>query len=354
MALWLTRVGKHGEHELKFLESGRVYFTWRGLNKDLGAAQDLPQMYRVFQETYLDMATGRIQNWGRQGVKFALEMSRSDWVALPSKFNPVIHFGKITGDYEFDASAQDPYFHSRKIDWFARDIPRDRFDQDILYSLGAFLTVAQIRRNNAEARIMEMASNDWSVPKSSAERTKTDVPIKSKGTSEPIVDEGDLEADADLAEIASDQIAKLFLAKYKGGKLAHLVKAILKAEGYEVYMPPEGPDKGVDLLAAPGNLGFGEPRICVQVKSSDSPVERMVLDQLRGVMENFNAERGLLVSWGGFKQTIEKERASQFFHVHFWDRDDLLVTLYKTYDKLPESIRNELPFKRVWVMVRED
>ena len=119
-------------------------------------------------------------------------------------------------------------------------------------------------------------------------------------------------------------------------------------------MPPEGPDKGVDLLAAPGNLGFGEPRICVQVKSSDSPVERMVLDQLRGVMENFNAERGLLVSWGGFKQTIEKERASQFFRVRLWDRDDLLVNLYKTYDKLPESIRNELPLKRVWVMVQED
>ena len=354
MALWLTRAGKHGEHELKFLESGRVYFTWRSLTKDLGAVQDLPQMYQIFQEAYPDTATGRIQNWGRQGAQFALKMSKGDWVALPSKLNPVIHFGKIIGDYEFDTSAQDPYFHSRKIDWFARDIPRDRFDQDILYSLGAFLTIAQIKRNNAEARIMEMAGNDWSVPKNSAERTKHNVPIKSKGTSEPMVDESDLEADADLAEIAGDQIAKLVLAKYKGGKLAHLVKAILKAEGYEVYMPPEGPDKGVDLLAAPGNLGFGEPRICVQVKSSDSPVERMVLDQLRGVMENFNAKRGLLVSWGGFKQTIEKERASQFFRVRLWDRDDLLANLYKTYDKLPESIRNELPLKRVWVMVQED
>ena len=68
-----------------------------------------------------------------------------------------------------------------------------------------------------------------------------------------------------------------------------------------MYMPPEGPDKGVDLLAAPGTLGFGEPRICVQVKSGDSPVDRMVLDQLRGVMENFNADRGLLVRLGWFQ-----------------------------------------------------
>lgn len=58
-----------------------------------------------------------------------------------------------------------------------------------------------------------------------------------------MVDNGVLEADADLAEIASDQIAKLVLAKYKGGRFAHLVKAILTVQGYDVYMPPEGPDK---------------------------------------------------------------------------------------------------------------
>lgn len=352
MALWLTRAGKHGEHELKFLDSGRVYFTWRGLDKDLSVAKDLPQMYQIFQEAYPDASTGKVQNNGRQGLQFSLKMRQGDWIALPSKLSPVIHFGKITGDYEFDASAQDPYYHSRTIDWFARDIPRDRFDQDILYSFGAFLTIAQIRRNNAEARIMEMADNDWSVPKGSIERTKADA-LQSKAPPEEMADDA-LEADADLAEIASDQIAKLVLAKYKGGRLAHLVKAILIVQGYDVHVPPEGPDKGVDLLAAPGSLGFGEPRICVQVKSSDSPVERTVLDQLRGVMENFNAERGLLVSWGGFKQTIERERAAQFFRVRLWDRDDLLANLYKVYDKLPESIRNELPLKRMWVMVQED
>ena len=101
-------------------------------------------------------------------------------------------------------------------------------------------------------------------------------------------------------------------------------------------------------------LGFGEPRICIQVKSGDSAVECTVLDQLRGVMENFNADRGLLVSWGGFKQTIERERAVQFFRVRLWDWDDLLTNLYKAYDELPESIRSELPLKRIWVMVRDD
>ena len=89
-------------------------------------------------------------------------------------------------------------------------------------------------------------------PKNSIERTTVDVP-KSKVTPEEMADNDALEADADFAEIASDQIAKLVLAKYKGGRLAHLIKAILTVQGYNVYMPSEGPDKGVDLLAAPGS-----------------------------------------------------------------------------------------------------
>ena len=354
MALWLARAGSHGEYEQKFLKEGRIYFTWNDLKEDLSKANELAEMYEIFRNVYPDKAARTIQSWGSQCNQFTLKMAPGDWVALPSKFNPVIHFGKITGNYRYDSSAEDPFYHWRTIDWFAQDIPRDRFDQDILNMLGAYLTYAKIWKNNAEGRIHEMASNDWFVPKNSKERAKLDLPEKAKPLEDSFDNIDASEADTDLAEIASDQIAKLILAKFKGHGLARLVKAILEAEGYEVHMPPEGPDKGVDLLAAPGNLGFSEPRICVQVKSSDGPVERVILDQLIGVMQNFNAERGLLVSWGGFKQSIERERAAQFFRVRLWDRDDLLANLYKTYDKLPESIRTELPLKRIWIMVRED
>jgi len=49
----------------------------------------------------------------------------------------------------FDLSMGSPYCHYRDVDWLAKDIPRDRFDQDILYSLGAFMTVCRINKNNA-------------------------------------------------------------------------------------------------------------------------------------------------------------------------------------------------------------
>lgn len=61
---------------------------------------------------------------------------------------PTIHFGKVTKEYQWNKGEANP--HSIQVDWTDKDIPRDRFDQDILYSLGAFMTVCQVRRNNTE------------------------------------------------------------------------------------------------------------------------------------------------------------------------------------------------------------
>ena len=35
MTLWLIRAGSRGEHEQKFLDEGKVYVAWDGLNVDL-------------------------------------------------------------------------------------------------------------------------------------------------------------------------------------------------------------------------------------------------------------------------------------------------------------------------------
>ncbi len=62
------------------------------------------------------------------------------------------------------------------------------------------------------------------------------------------------------------------------------------------------------------------------------------------------ADQGLLVAWGGFKSTVEKETAQQFFRVRFWDQEDLIEQLLRHYDKLDEKIRADIPLKRVWTV----
>jgi restriction system protein len=82
------------------------------------------------------------------------------------------------------------------------------------------------------------------------------------------------------------------------------------------------------------------------VKTGDRPT----LDQLIGAMQNVNAEQGLLVSWGGFKTSIDKELPTQFFRVRLWDQDSIIDELMSNYDRLDEDIRAELPLKRIWTL----
>lgn len=340
MALWLVRAGSHGEYEQKFLEESRIFLTWDGLSHELSGMEDRGQLRALLEDVYSDAPKGRIRNYVGQIWAFSQSIAVGDWVILPSKQKPAIHVAEVKGNYTFNPEGEDPFFHYREIEWIAQDVPRTNFDQDLLYSFGAFMTVCQVSRNDAEVRVRNMAKNGW---KSSG--PKLGIPEKTE--EENADNSGVLE---DLAQAARDQLARLIIQRFQGHGMTRLVDAVLRARGYTTYMSPEGPDKGVDILAAPEPMGFGEPRVCVQVKSSDSALDRPTLDQLIGVMQNVQASHGLLVSWGGFKSSVDKEEATQFFRVRLWNQADLIDQVLAQYDKLDEDIRTELPLKRIWIV----
>ncbi len=222
---------------------------------------------------------------------FSHRMQPGDWVVVPSKSKPVLNVAEITGLYVFRADAEDPYYHHRAVKWVGKDVPRSTFSQDLLYSLGAIMTICQIERNDAEKRVRVMAAAGW----------KPETPSGKVAGAAPETSPSEAADEVDLEQLARDQIARLIIQRFKGHSMERLVEAVLKAQGYTTYHSPMGADKGVDLLAAPGPLGFGHPRICVQVKSSDSPVDHPTLSQLLGTIHSVQADQGLLVSWGGFK-----------------------------------------------------
>jgi restriction system protein len=267
---------------------------------------------------------------------------------MPSKIQSGLYFGELKGSYNYAASGPDPYFHWREIDWFSGLIPRSVFPQDLLYSFGAFLTICKVQRNDAEARIQAMAARHWQPEGISA--------IGARQTAEPCagvtVDEPEGN-NVDLEELAADRIVRLIEARFKGHELASLVEAILQAEGYTTYRSPAGADGGADILAGGGELGFGKPQICVEVKSGSDPVDRPTVDKLIGAGQKFGAETCLFVSWGGFKPNVQKELARDFFRVRLWSRKELLEKLFAHYAQLPEEIRLALPLKRVWMVAQE-
>ncbi|BDV42757.1 restriction endonuclease [Geotalea uraniireducens] len=344
MAIWLIRAGSYGEYEQKFIQEKRVYVTWDNFNQDLSLLSSRDTLYAAMASIYPDSKPKRLQNWVSQVWPFAHEINTGDLVILPLKTQPVIYIGEVTGDYHFEPDGPNPFYHWRPVTWIGEAIPRSNFSQDILYTLGAFLTICRVQRNNAEARINAMRANDWK-PESVAAVAAT--PAVAADTDEAAVS-------TNLEELALDQIARVIEAKFKGHGLTRLVEAILNAQGYTTYRSPEGSDGGADILAGTGPLGFGAPRLCVEVKSEASPIDRPTVDKLIGAVTKFKANEGLFVSWSGFKTNVQKELAASFFTVRLWTQKELLEQLFAHYDKLDEDLKAELPLKRIWMIAAQE
>ncbi|MFZ2956555.1 MAG: restriction endonuclease [Candidatus Ozemobacteraceae bacterium] len=345
MSIWLIRAGSHAEFELKFIQESKIFVTWNDLDVNLKKLSDRKTLLETLTNLYPDCKLKTLQNWAGQIWPFAHEMRKGDLVVLPLKTQRAIQIGEITDEYHFEKNGPNPFYHWRTVKWLGETIPRANFGTDLLNTFGAFLTICRVQRNNAEARLKAMRANGWKPEKISAV-TKIQ-PITDANASEEF-------AEADLEEQGRDQIAQLISARFKGHGLTRLVEAILKAQGYTTYRSPEGADGGADILAGAGPLGFGAPRLCVEVKSDSAPTDRPTVDKLLGAITKFGAQEGLFVSWSGFRNNVQKELAASFFRVRLWTQKELLEALFANYDRLDDDLKAELPLKRIWTVAAQE
>lgn len=329
MSVWLCRAGRYGQYEARFLEDNKIFYTFEEISVPLssfGSRKDLQEYFLKVTPTVKENAA---MVYASQGWTFFNGMKPGDWIITPSKTSPgLLHFAEISGEYIFDENAEESYRHARSVKWFS-EMYRNQFEQDIQSVLNAPMTIYKIKQ--AE-RIKKIVSSDRKSPVGQAFTPPTETYVR------------DLEAES------LEEISDFLIRNYKGHGLERIVEAILKAKGFTVFRSPKGADHGVDLLASAGGLGFDAPKICVQVKSTDSAVERPVLDQLIGTMANVGADYGLLVSWGGFKSSIIREIPMQFFKVRLWSHIEILNELLQCYDLLDEDIKQEIPLKKIWVL----
>jgi restriction system protein len=342
MAVWLIRGGRHGEVEQKQIDDKRIYLTWRELRDNIGG-KSIKELQSILRQTYPDAPEQRIvQNSGQFNI-FANKMSPGDMVLLPRRGQGVVQIGRIASDYKFEPTGPDGFRHYRNVDWNQTAVPRSNFDSELLHKLNAATTICGIKGDNIESRVQKAIAGTGSI---------SPPPIKPSGTGDD--DPSPPEESFDWEQQARDEIHKLIQQRFKGHDLETLIDAVLEAQGYTTYRSPIGADKGIDILGARGPLGFEVPRLAVQIKSETAPIGRQVLDQLIGAMQNVNADYGLLVSWSGFKDTVAREIPAQFFRVRLWTAEDVIRELLGVYEQLPESIRAEIPLKRIWVVAETE
>lgn len=341
VAVWLARAGRHGVDEATALNEGRAIIGFSEI-PDLSTASSETDISDLVRRTYTASSENRIRNLASQLIAFVLRMKVGDIVALPLKtVSGTIALGRVSGPYSFH-EIDGVMRHTRPVEWIRPDVPRSAFQQDLLYSLGAFMTVCRIQRNGAETRI-------------SAILDRYPDPGFTEAITEISQDEvTEVSVPSDVAEIAHDQVVARIQSQFQGHDLARLVEAVLRAEGYQTSLSPPGPDGGVDILAGRGSLGLDEGGLCVQVKATDSSADVNIFRALQGTMQTFKADKGLLVSWNGFTRQVKQEARQSHFQVRLWAASDLVQAIYRVYDKLGEEIQAELPLKRIWALVTDD
>jgi len=339
---WLVRLGKFGETEAHALASGELVTGWD--LDDLSAAETREAILPIVQAAYPDEAAGTTQNWAVQLNQFKNVIQPGDLTVTPLKTTGQVAIGEVQGGF-FQLDGQP----ARKVKWLRTDLPRSAIKQDLLFSLGASQTVCEVSRNEAAQRFAKLAK-DGVDP---GPATTIGKPLAAGASVQADGGEADLSG-VDLAQLARDQIERRIAAVFTGHGFTELIAAILRAQGYQTRVSPPGTDRGIDIVAGQGALGFGGPRLVVQVKSGDIVADQPTLQSLIGCVQDAHAEHGLLVSWSGFKAPVRQRVNELYFRVRLWGREEILDALFSVYEQLPEEIRAELPLRRVWSLVPAD
>jgi restriction system protein len=203
------------------------------------------------------------------------------------------------------------------------------------------MTVCEIQRNDADRRLTAVFDG----------KPDPGIEVGSVSAPGPDVAPGVETAPRDLEVEGRDQIGSYLYSQFQGQKMVRVVSGILRAQGFWVKERPEaGADGGVDAVAGRGSLGLDSPRIVVQVKVRADQVGTGELDALEGTIAKFGADHGLIVSWGGFSSKAREQARVRGFKLRCWDQWDLITGITENWDRLPDDLRADLPFQRIWTI----
>ena len=314
---------------------------------DLSAIATEESMQLYLQQSMAGEKPAAIINYRSQLWRFRHVITVGDLIVLPQKTTKEIAIGVVIGPYKYLGDEEDPgKRHVIQVDWKKTDLPRSAVGQDLLYSLGAFMTICEVKRNEAVKRLesLMLTGTDpggfgtTTVPKYSSEVSEEDDALLTA---------------VDIEQIAYDAIVSRINEKFLGHQMSRLVAEVLTAKGFHCETKPPGPDGGVDILAANGPLGLDSPKIVVQVKSESGQVGDEVVQTLQGAITRFGADQALLVAWGGINKNAKKFLETEKFRVRVWTSEDLVAQLMEHYSSLSEEIKSELPLKQIWTVIQE-
>jgi restriction system protein len=347
MRAWIVRAGRNGEREEWALTNG-VAGGGFSETPDLTSATTREAVKEIVAGAHPRKSAGFVNNFTAQLWAMRARIADGDIAVMPRKHSGTIALGYAKGGYRFVDGDDPSRRHAVGVEWATTDLPRSVVKQDLLYSLGAYLTVCEVSRNEGAVRLKHLL--DHGIDPGAQETAEQVAIAAGDGGETPDA----FAAQVDLEQAARDRISGIIGERFAGHPLADLVAEILEVDGYVCHVSPPGADGGADILAGRGPLGLDQPWLVVQVKSQPTPVGDEVVQKLQGAMTRFKANQALLVALGGVSSPAKARLANEQFSVRVWNGDDLLDNLLRVYDSLPDDVRAQLPLKQIWVMVESE
>jgi len=322
--MWGIHAGRKGEAHDLFLKKKMIAIGWPNVGDLSHLSADRDSFKAALVEAYPETKPGAVPVKGGQLYRFVHEMKVGDLVMYPAKQERQIHIGEITGDYFYDTSLTAGYPNRRPVKWI-KAFPRTYFSQGALYEIGSALSLFQVK-NYADEYLAALEGRA-AIPSATDDETVAYVA-------------------EEIEQVTRDFIQKTLSRELKGHPFAAFIGHLLGTMGYKTRVSPEGPDRGVDIVAHRDELGFEPPIIKVQVKSTDGNVGEPDVSALYGKVEQ--KEFGMLVTLGGFTKQA-KIFAESKSNLRLVDGDEVINLIFSHYDQLDSRYKGILPLKRVYV-----
>ncbi|KQW47390.1 hypothetical protein ASC77_13055 [Nocardioides sp. Root1257] len=155
---WMVRAGRNGEREVTAIVESRAIAGWSEL-PDITDCRSRGQVKEAIRAAYGSQISGAVLgNWSGQLWRFRDVMQVGDLVVMPlKKTADSIAIGIVDGPYFFAADQPEGMRHSRPVRWVRPEVSKSELGSDLLASLGSLLTICELSRRNAAARLAEVS-----------------------------------------------------------------------------------------------------------------------------------------------------------------------------------------------------
>jgi restriction system protein len=325
ITVWGIHAGNEGQASSLFIKKNVIAIGWKAMGNLVEIKADRDAFKLQVADKYPATKHGAIPVHAGVLYRFVYEMQIGDLVVFPSKHDRLIYIGKIEGKYEYSPNLDSDYCNTRTVKW-GKPLLRTAFTQGALYEIGSAVTLFLVKTYAHEFI--------------SAFEGKTKVDIKEEDETVPYVV-------ADIEQNTRDFIIKRLAQQLKGHPFAHFVAHLLEQMGYETRISPEGPDRGIDIIAHKDELGFEPPIIKVQVKSVE--VGSIGDPEVSALYGKIGAgEFGLFVTLGPFtRQALNF--ASSKSNLRLIDGDELVDLVLEHYEEFDSRYKGLLPLQKVYI-----